>query len=229
MEEAMSTTDGIDRNAAAPSRSAFARVRGPLLFNAVAPFATYEILTSRGVSELVALAVGALFPLAAIAVGAARTRRLDPFAAVTLAAIAVGLIGALVFASPRVLLVKDSVITATIGLVFLGSLAARRPLIFVLARQIAENTVARAALEQRWTLAQTRRRFRIITLVWGIALVGEAAIRVTLSFLVSPGVLLLLSPLLAVAVFGSIGLWTLRLRRAASNAQPGDQTPADRA
>jgi hypothetical protein len=219
----MDRTDLTDSAAPRP-RYGFGGLRFSLLFNAVAPFTTYVILTSHGVSELTALAVGALFPLAVAVIGAVRSRRLDPFAAVTLAAIAVGLTGGLVFDSPRVLLLKDSIITATIGLVFLGSLAARRPLIFVLARQIAESPAARAALEQRWTLAAVRRRYYLITLVWGLTLVVEAAVRVTLSFLVSPGVLLIVSPLLALAAFGSVGLWTVRQRRAALNAQRATPT-----
>lgn len=193
----------------------FGSMRVPLLVNALAPFATYEILTARGVSELTALAAGALFPLTAVAVSAVRTRRLDPFAAVTLASIAVGLIGGLVFDSPHFLLVKESVITAAIGLAFLGSLAARRPLIFMFARRMVGDPAAR---EQRWSQPQGRRRFRIVTLVWGVALVAEAALRIALSFLVAPGVLMLVSPLLAVVTLGSVAAWTLRSRREAVSA-----------
>jgi hypothetical protein len=191
-----------------------------LLFNAIAPFATYEILTGRGVSAVVALAVGALFPLAAIALSGVRTRRLDPFAAVTLASIAAGLIGGLAFDSARILLVKDSIITATIGLAFLGSLAARRPLIFVFARQLVDDP---AALEQRWSVPAGRRRFRVLTLVWGVALVAEASGRIALSFVMAPGVFMVVSPLLAVAVFASVGRWSLRRRREAISARATSQ------
>jgi hypothetical protein len=193
-----------------------------LLLNAIAPFGTYEILTSRGVSGMMALAVGALFPLAAIAVSGVRTRRLDPFAAVTLAAIATGLIGGLAFDSPRILLVKDSIITATIGCAFLGSLAARRPLIYVFARQLSNDP---AALEQRWSVSEGRRRFRVLTLVWGVALVAEASVRIALSFVMTPGVFMVVSPLLAAAVFGVVGRWSLRSRRAAISARDASQVP----
>ena len=191
--------------------------RGPLLINALAPFGTYEILTAHGVSEVTALAVGALFPLAAVAVSAIRNRRLDPFAAVTLAAIAVGLIGGLVFDSARILLVKDSIITATIGLAFLGSLAARRPLIFVFARRLVDDP---AVLEQRWSVPEGRRRYRTLTLGWGVALVAEATARIALSFVLATGVFMVVSPLLAVAVFGLVTAWTLRLGRTAAAIQP---------
>jgi hypothetical protein len=200
---------------ASPLPAGIGSWRRPLLINAVAPFATYAILTGQGVSGLAALAVGALFPLAAIAVSVVRTRRLDPFAAVALASITVGLIGALVFSDPRILLVKDSIITATIGLAFLGSLAAARPLIFVFARRLVGDP---ATLEQRWSVPEGRRRFRALTLVWGVALVAEAAVRVALSFVLTPGVFLVVSPVLAVAVFSSVMAWTFRGRRAGVRA-----------
>jgi hypothetical protein len=222
MEEHMTTmvTDNVaqtrsSQTGASRRATGFGSMRVPLLVNALAPFATYEILTARGVSELAALAAGALFPLAAVSISVVRTRRLDPFAAVTLASIAVGLIGGLVFDSPHFLLVKESVITATIGLAFLASLAARRPLIFVFARRMVDDP---AAMEQRWSQPQGRRPFRIITLVWGVALVAEAAARIALSFVVTPGVLMLVSPLLAVVTLGSVTAWTLHRRREAVSA-----------
>lgn len=67
-----------------------------------------------------------------------RRRRLDPFAALSLSltAIVAGLVTALVFGDGRVLLVKESLITGTLGVVFLGSLATSRPLVAVLRKRV---------------------------------------------------------------------------------------------
>jgi hypothetical protein len=46
-----------------------------------------------------------------------------------------------------------------------------------------------------------------MTAIWGLAFIGEASARVVLSFLLDPGVLVAVSPLVAVAVFGPLGLW----------------------
>ena len=119
--------------------TALARVRnhlgGPqILLGAVAPFVVYQLATRLGASELAALAWCAVFPLAGIAFELARRRRLDPISAISLTSIAVGLAGGLLLHSAQFLLVKDSLVSATIGLAFLGSLLAARPLIFVIGR-----------------------------------------------------------------------------------------------
>jgi len=45
-----------------------------------------------------------------------------------------------------------------------------------------------------------------------VVLIAEAATRIVLSFVVSPGILLVISPLLAAVAFGPLALWTLRQR-----------------
>jgi hypothetical protein len=51
-----------------------------------------------------------------------------------------------------------------------------------------------------------------MTAVWGVVLVGEAATRVALSLVVSPGTILAISPVLAVVAFAPLALWTFRHR-----------------
>jgi hypothetical protein len=208
-----------------PARSAAAKalalLNGPVLLGVVAPFAVYQVGTRLGASDLAALAWGAVFPLIGIAVGFARTRHLDAISAIALASIIVGVGGGLVMHSAEFLLVKDSLVTATIGLAFLGSLLAARPLIFTIGR--AQAPERGEVFERRWAEPVFRHALRTMTAVWGIALLTEATARVVLSLLVPPGVLLLVSPLLAAAVIGPVALWTVRrrarLRPAAADAR----------
>lgn len=197
----------------------FAAMRWSLVLNIAAPLATYEIVTHNGGSELAALAIGAIFPVLGLAIAATR-RRLDWIGVITLIAIAGSLAGALLFASPRLLLLKESITTGTVGLAFLASLAAPRPLIFVFARQLkAADAQARATLDQRWSTSPVlRRRIRRLTVLWGACLVAEAATRAVLSYFVTPATLIVLSPLLAAAVFGGLALWTRRGYRAHARA-----------
>jgi hypothetical protein len=203
--------------------TAFARVRkhlgGPeILLGAVAPFVVYQLATGLGASELAALAWGAVFPLAGIAFSFARRRRLDVISAISLMSIVIGLAGGLLLHSAQFLLVKDSLVTATIGLAFLGSLLAARPLIFVIGR--SQSPERAAVFDTRWGEPAFRRALRTMTAVWGAALLAEAITRVLLSLLVPPSVLLLVSPFLAAAILGPVGLWTVhrraRLRPSAS-------------
>lgn len=49
-----------------------------------------------------------------------------------------------------------------------------------------------------------RARMRQMTVVWGVALLDETSLRVVLAFLISPAVLLAISPLLAPTVIGPV-------------------------
>lgn len=187
-----------------------------LLVNVGAPFGTYRLLTEQGLPPAQALLATAVFPLGTILARAVRSRRLDPIGALSLAAIAVGVVGTMVFHSPRLLLVKDSLLTGLLGLACLASLLAARPLFFLLGRQFAAG--GRAAYEARWAATGFRAVMRRLTLVWGLAFLAEASLRIALSFIIAPAALLAVSPLLAIATFGPLGLWTMR-RAAARPAQ----------
>ncbi len=193
-----------------PAAKVRALLSGPVLLGVVAPFAVYQVATSFGASDLAALAWGAVFPLIGIALGFARTRKLDAISAISLASIVVGLAGGLLLHSAEFLLVKDSLVTGTIGLVFLGSLLAERPLIFTIGRSQAPGRAD--VFDRRWAEPAFRHALRRMTAIWGITLLAEATARVVLSLLVPPAVLLLVSPLLAAAVIGPVAIWTMRRR-----------------
>lgn len=197
------------------------------LLNVGAPVAAYQILTASGVAMTEALIVAAVFPLVAVLLDATRARRLNLFGALALGAVAFGLAGTVVFRDPRFLLVKDSAVTGVLGLACLGSLLASRPMMFVLGRQLigGGNPEKLAAYDAQWQSASFRSGVRRVTLVWGAALVGEASLRVALSFVLAPAALLAISPLLALGTFGPLALWTLR-RRAARDRQLAIQTSA---
>jgi hypothetical protein len=100
-----------------------------------------------------ALLLSGVFPALGVAIGAVGNRRLDVVAAVVLAGIVVGTILGLVSHSPRLLLVEGSVPAGISGLACLGSLWARRPLMFSFALEFngpdtAKGRMFTAGLEQ---------------------------------------------------------------------------------
>jgi len=181
-----------------------------ILLGAVAPFVVFQVATRLGASELVALAWSAVFPLFGIPFSFARRRRLDVISAISLTSIVVGLAGGLLLHSAQFLLVKDSLVTATIGLAFLGSLLAARPIVFVIGR--SQSPERAAVFDTRWGEPAFRRALRTMTAVWGGTLLAEATTRVVLSLLLPPSALLLISPFLAAAFLGAVGLWTAHHR-----------------
>jgi len=183
-----------------------------ILLDVAAPVAAYQVLTNHGAPTLDALLAAAVFPLAGIALAALRTRRLDTFGVLSLVAIAFGVGGGLLFRDPRYLLVKDSVVTGLLGLGCLLSLPTSRPLIHLIGRPFVAGT-DRAAMERydaTLLVPETLSRVRRLTLIWGLALVAEASIRVGLAVVLAPGQVVIGSPLLAIAVFGPLAVWTVR-------------------
>lgn len=191
-------------------------VHPTLLLNVGAPIAAYELLTNVGASEVAGLLVASIFPLVAVALSAFRAQRLDVIGALSLAAIVLGVVGTLFLHDPRLLLVKDSVITGGLGLAFLGSVLTARPLLFVIAREMTAGSdpAKLQRYDDLWASASYQRHSRQATVIWGLALVSEAIARVVVSFVVPPTVLVAVSPLLAAAVFGPLALWTIRRRQA---------------
>jgi intracellular septation protein A len=197
--------------------TAFARflsLQRTLALTVLAPIGIFQTATAQGVPELQGLLLAAIAPLANIAWSLVRARRLDPIGALSLVAIVGGAAASLVLNDPRVLLVKESIVTALLGVACLASLLTSRPLLVLLAPHFGTS---REQLASPGAQAAIRR----LTLVWGVAFVAEASLRVALSFVLEPALLVLASPILAAAVFGPLGLWTLyRARRPVQLGQP---------
>jgi hypothetical protein len=196
-----------------------------LLLGLIAPIVAYDLLSGH-TSDVTALSIGAAFPAAATLWTLARTRRPDPVALMTLAGIVLGLIGALTFDSSMFLLLKDSVITGAFALVFLGSLLAARPVTFALGRTMMASTPAeREAYDATWDHPGVRTGHRRTTVEWGAAFLLDAGLRAVLAFVLAPGTLLVVSPLLAAAVLGPVALATVRRRRRAAARMAAARQP----
>src|SRR5438105_9104342 len=127
---------------------------GPsILINGVAPYFIYFVLHHQfQVAELPALLATSIPPLLDALVGIVRWRRIDFLAGFVLFTIglAVGLIA--LGGDPRLYLIRESFITAGIGLAFILSNPLPRPLGFFFARYfMAGNDQARLAwVNDRW-------------------------------------------------------------------------------
>lgn len=116
-----------------------------------------------GVSDTVALAVGAVPPLLAALWTAARHGRQDGFA---LAVIGAGLLASLISGSPREILVRGALLSFPVGVWTLVSLRARRPLTFLATRTLLPHKAD--LMDRLWdTDPAFRRAFRAITVMWG--------------------------------------------------------------
>ena len=101
-----------------------------VVFDIAGPLVAYSLLRSAGQSAVTALVLSGAFPALGVAAGLIRHRRADTIGVLVLAGIAVGTVLGLLSGDPRLVLVEGSVPTAVFGLLCLGSLWARRPLIY---------------------------------------------------------------------------------------------------
>lgn len=209
----MVDTSDLARPAAGTSRAARGRLRPVAtiaIFDVAAPLAAYALLRSAGLSAVTALLLSGVFPAAGVAAGAIRRRRLDVVGALVLAGIAVGSVLGLLSHSARLMLVEGSVPTAVFGVACLGSLRARHPLIFSFALEFTGPDSAKGReMTALWQYDGYRRVLRVITAVWGIGFLVEAAVRVVIAYNTSTGTALVISKVMPFLWAAALSAWTV--------------------
>jgi hypothetical protein len=186
-----------------------------IIGGAVVPLTVYYLVRSHVHSDATALIIAGIFPAAWIVVQFVRQRRIDPVGAVVLFGFAVGVItSTLLGGNTYVLKVRDSAFTAIFGIVCLVSVfTSKRPAIFFVGRYLsAGNDPERvAAYDELHTTPTGQHAFRVLTVVWGIALLLEAGARIILALphLLSTGAFLAISPVITGVTLGGAFVFTV--------------------
>lgn len=207
-----------------------------VLAELVAPIALFYGLRWAGAGIYFAVVVGGVGPALSAFVKVVRHRRVDQLAVAVLITLALSAGVSTIGGSPQFLLAKDSVLTAAWGSWFLISLRTERPLTFRFSRPLLEGrrvfdprTKRRvASTAESWDslwerLPGFRRVWRVTTMIWGAALIFDAALRVAMAYTLPadlvPGLggALWLVTFLALQVITNIyfiasGLWVMLLR-----------------
>jgi hypothetical protein len=205
---------------------------GPsILTNGVAPSVIYFVLHHQfQVAELPALLATSVPPLLDALFGIVRWRRIDFLAGFVL--FTIGLAAGLVAlgGAPRLYLVRESFITAAIGLAFIVSNPLPRPLGFFFARYfMAGNDQASLVwVNDRWQgSASFRHAIRFSNLIWGLGFVLEAAVRTYLVFTLSIEQFLIASPIVFYGFYAVLLGWSAvfggRKRQQALRDEAGDR------
>jgi len=184
---------------------------GPEVFaNFLAPYLVYQLLDAR-LSDRDALIASAIPPLLWSGYELAKTRRLDAISVVVVASIFFTVGATAMGGSARLIQIRDALVTGAIGVMFLGSLAMRRPIIFYLARAtVARKTAAgEAAYETIWNVPGVSMGFKRLTAVWGAGLVVQTACMCGLAWVWPIPRYLLFSPFISAVIFGLLMLWSL--------------------
>jgi hypothetical protein len=182
---------------------------GEALVNIVGPLLIYDF-TKHTLGDAGALIASSGPPILWSLVEFARRRRVDALSILVLAGIGLSLLAFIGGGGARFLQLREKLVTVLIGLVFLGSAAIGRPLIYQLARATLRRRGA-SELEEFESLRDNpyfRRSMMVMTLVWGFGLIIEAAISVVLVFALSIHDYLLASPIVGYGAMGGLSLWT---------------------
>jgi hypothetical protein len=197
-----------------------------LTVSAVVPFVTYRLLTAYvpSMSEVMRLLIAGVVPAAHSVNGVIRRRSLDIVAIIVLVGIGVSIVATLVGGDPKLLLIRESFVTAALGLLGLSSMLWKRPLMFYIGRQVSagRDPVLIARFDALWQRPQGPRTFRVMTLVWAVGWLTEFALRVVMVETLTIPTVLAISPF----VFGAINLglfawmfaYVRRVRRRAMQA-----------
>jgi hypothetical protein len=183
--------------------------------NFLLPWLAYRLALPHW-GELGALYASAAPPILWSLAEFARTRRVDALSVLVLLGIAISCVLMAMGGSPRLLLLRESLVSGAIGVMFLISLPMRRPLIYYLARATVgrKSEEGAARFEKAWEeQASLRRSIRLMTLVWGIGLTAENALRSWLAWNWPVERFLVVSPVIGYAIYGGLTVWTLWYRR----------------
>lgn len=198
------------------------------VFDIAGPVALYYGLRAAGTADVTALIVSGILPAIGVTISVIRHHRIDIIGLLALLGIVAGTIAGLVSHSARLVLMEGSVPTAVFGLTCLWSLFTSRPLLYRIALETrGENTTGGRKLQGLWAQSAGQHTFRVITLVWGVTFLAEAATRVLIVEAVSGGnALLVVKVMPYIVIFGLIrwmAFYTRRLREAVQ------QSPVHRA
>jgi hypothetical protein len=165
---------------------------------AVIPLGVYFAVRHQVHHDATALIIAGIPATAWVLYSWLRHRRLDPIGAIVLAGFVAGVSASYALGGNAfVLKVRDSAFTCLFGLACLASLRiGERPMMFHLGKSLSagDDRIRAAVYEQLWELPPARSTFRVITAMWGVGLILDAATRVLLAATLPTGVFLAVSP-----------------------------------
>ncbi len=199
-----------------PSRAR--AVMPTVLFDIVGPLVVYDGLKGAGLSNVSALVVSGVLPAFRVVGGLVTHRRIDAIGVLVVAGIVVGTAVGLVSHSARLVLLEGVVPTAVFAVVCLGSLATSRPMMYRIALSfVGPGTPRGREFVDLWRYEGFRHAFRVITVVWGLAYLVEAAAKAVIVSSMSISSAKAVTQVLPYGVGGVVALWNVwyaRRRRA---------------
>ncbi|HXC54495.1 MAG TPA: VC0807 family protein [Rhizomicrobium sp.] len=194
----------------------FRNIGGSLAINALAPYLVYRFSAPHYPHDsIVPLLYSTVLPALWLAYGTLKKRSVDAIAIIAICELVVTITVTLLAANVGWALIARALQGALVGLVFAGSVAIGRPVIYYIARQFAVGAdPARAAgFDMAHTLDKGR-TFSIATLVWAAALIVVSGVSATLAATLDHATYLLVAPILSIGVNVVLIWWSIRFAMA---------------
>ncbi|KAI9202819.1 uncharacterized protein BJ171DRAFT_625859 [Polychytrium aggregatum] len=202
-----------------------------VMINIIAPIVIYAVAVLY-LSVIVSLILSGLPPLLESLYHVIRERQIDLIAVNMVLSIVISVVVVVVTSDPRLLLVKDSINTVLLGILFGASVLFKQNLIW--RYNVQWNSHNPKELERLNTIWETkpavRRVTNIMSLVYGVSFCIEAGIRVVLIYTIPLNIMVYVSPLLLLLCFALVGLWSyffVRWARAKNQSQSAEAQPLD--
>ena len=198
-----------------------------VIVNFVLPYVIYSYCAPR-VGDVQALLASSVPPILWSVIEFIRHRRVDALSILVLAGIVLSLLAFFGGGGPRMLQLREKLVTGLIGLAFLVSAAIRRPLIYEIAKagSARRDPDAAARLHGLSGNPHFRRSMTIMTIVWGFGLIIDVAIAAVLIFTLTIKEYMIVNPFEGYGIMGALGLWTWWYARRAEARGQARQTAA---
>ncbi|MEN3538287.1 VC0807 family protein [Microbispora sp. ZYX-F-249] len=186
LEEPMTQTLTAPPRAEQPRKGNLGRMLIPLALDVATPMACYYLLHGAfGMSEVAALAVSGVIPAVRVVAGIVRDRTLNGLAGLTLAVNVAGIALSFVTGDARMMIAKDSGLSAVLSLAIMLSAFTRQPVMSAGMRPfVTRGTPEREAAWDRLAEGSPRfrRAVRLFSGIWGGVLLAECVARLIGAF-----------------------------------------------
>lgn len=194
-----------------------------VVINCLLPFIIYKLLVNH-IPSIIALMISTTIPIIDNIYHIIKNKKLDIFATFVILGFIIGIISMLFTHNQKLLLIRQSYITGIIGIIFLISIFFKKPIIYYFAERFLNSAnknnkekSTNLSLNKKWENKHFRFMMKLITLVWGVALILEAFFNITLVFILSISKYLTISPLISYGFIGFAMFITIIYRKKSKN------------
>jgi hypothetical protein len=189
-----------------------------MVIDALLPYLIYTFLSPH-TSQLNALIASSVPPVLSNIVSLIRARKLDAIGMIVFLGIIVSIIAIFLGGDPRILLVRESLVTGVLGVACLVSLVFPKPLMFYISLHFVSKNVNFYSL---WQYAAFRRYMNTVTITWGIFFIVEFLFKIYLVYTFPISVTVGLAPVVFYVFLILMIVWTMYYSRGVrrDNQQP---------